>query len=89
MEDQNANNMHTVFSVLSLIIGILGFIFCFIPCFGAYAIYAGIAGTVCGIIGVNMSQKAKAGIGMAVAGIVLSVLAGLIALWQINTLGNL
>ena len=89
MENQEQKNLHTVFSVITLIIGILSFIFCFVPCFGVYALWGGMAGIGCGSMGIYMAKKAHAGIGMAVAGIVISLLATLVALWQWHTLTGL
>jgi len=89
MENQKTSNLHQVLGVLGLIVGILGFIFSFIPCFGIYAIYAGIGGLGCAIAALYLARKANAGIGLAAAGIIMSLLAALVALWQLNALNNL
>jgi hypothetical protein len=86
MTNQTSSNLHTVLGVISLIVGILGFIFSFVPCFGAYSIYAGGGGLLCGIGAIFYAKKANAGIGLAVAGIVMSILASAVALWQMNNI---
>ena len=89
MESQNKqSNSHQAFEVISLVLGILGFIFSFIPCFGAYAIYVGVAGLGCGIAGLILAKKVQAGIGLSTAGILLSALACAVALWQIIKLNE-
>lgn len=87
MDNQSKSNIHQVLGVISLIVGILGFIFSFVPCFGAYAIYAGIGGLGCGIGALVTAKKAGAGIGLATAGIVMSILASAVALWQLDKMG--
>lgn len=87
MNTENSSNMHTTLGVLSLIVGILGFIGSFIPCLGMYAIYAGIGGLCCGIGAVNLAKKANAGTGLATAGIIISLFAAFVALWQMDKLG--
>jgi hypothetical protein len=89
MDNQSSSNIHTVLGVISLIVGVLGFIFSFIPCFGVYAIYAGIGGFLCGIGALVMAKKENAGIGLATAGIVMSILASAVALWQMGKMGIL
>ncbi|MGZ3751010.1 MAG: hypothetical protein ACXVB0_02145 [Mucilaginibacter sp.] len=88
--DQNNSNQNTkksttyqTLGIISLILGILGFIFAFIPCLGMYAIFIAIPGLGCGIGAFVMAKKANAGIGLAVAGLVLSLLATGVASWQI------
>ena len=89
MTTENSSNMHTTLGVLSLIVGILSFIGSFIPCFGMYAIYGGIGGVICGAIAVNLAKKINAETGMATAGIIISILASFVALWQMDKLGAL
>lgn len=59
-------------AVASLILGIIGAIFSFIPVFGAYvAIPLGIIGLILGIVATKKAGKS----GMTTAGIVLSIIA--------------
>ncbi|HZY35458.1 MAG TPA: hypothetical protein VFE53_02350, partial [Mucilaginibacter sp.] len=79
-QNQNNNsNIHQALGVISLIVGILGFILSFIPCFGVYAIYLGVPGLGCGIAAIIMARKVNAAIGLATAGLVMSFLATVVS----------
>lgn len=84
MENQKPSGIHQALGILGLIIGILGLIFSFIPCLGAYAIYAGIAGIVISLAAFFSAKNIGESIGLAVAGLVLSIIASAVALYQIN-----
>ena len=84
MENKKPSGLHQALGVLALIIGILGLLFSFIPCFGMYAIYAGIAGIIIGLAAFFSAKNADASIGLATAGIVLSILTSAIAIWQMG-----
>lgn len=84
MEQQNTTTSGTwkTLAIVSLVLGILAFIFSFVPCLGMYAIIPGIIGLVMGAISMSMAGKINAPKGMAVAGLVCSLLGSAIAGWQ-------
>lgn len=71
-------------AVTSLVLGIISIVFTFIPCFGFVAIATGIIGLIMGILG----RKSVSRHGMAVTGIVLSVISlGLVVLFTVLYVG--
>jgi steroid 5-alpha reductase family enzyme len=62
-------------AVASLVLGIIAFILSFIPCIGIFAIVPAILGIIFGIVGMSSAKKTGQGKGMAVAGLILSILA--------------
>ncbi|MGG9971763.1 DUF4190 domain-containing protein [Ferruginibacter sp. SUN002] len=88
-QQQNAQPQSTTyktFGIISLILGIVAFLFSFIPCLGMYAIFPGILGIVLGVIGFVMANKVNGAKGMVIAGIVLSVLGTAVAYFQYSKL---
>ena len=71
-------------AVTSLVLGIISIVFTFIPCFGFVAIVTGIIGLIMGIIG----RKSTTRHGMAVTGMVLSIISlGLAILFIVLYIG--
>ena len=68
--------------VASLVLGILGVLTAFIPCFGFFALIFGILATIFGAVGYNQAKKGNGKTGMPTAGLILGILATMfIILW--------
>jgi len=66
----------TGMALTGMILGIVGFVLAFIPCIGwVFGIILGILGAVFGSIGIAQAGKSGQGKGMAVTGLVMSILA--------------
>lgn len=77
-------------AVTGLVFGILGFLFAFVPCIGWFGILPGILGTIFSGIGLAQVVRARQGKGVAVSGLVLSILAIIWwPLWTLVILGGL
>src|SRR6478609_8260623 len=72
--------------IAGLVLGILAAILSFIPCLGMYAIFPGIIGLILSIISIVQAGKAGAAKGMAIAGLVCSIVGSCIAGWQWYTI---
>lgn len=68
--------------IAGLVLGILAAVVSFVPCLGMYAIFPGIIGLVLSIISIIQANKAGAAKGMAIAGLVCSLVGTSIAGWQ-------
>lgn len=68
--------------IAGLVLGILAAILSFVPCLGMYAIFPGIIGLVLSVISIVQAGKAGAAKGMAIAGLVCSIVGSSIAVWQ-------
>ncbi len=68
--------------IAGLVLGILAAIISFVPCLGMYAIFPGIIGLVLSVISIVQAGKAGAAKGMAIAGLVCSLVGSSIAVWQ-------
>ncbi len=91
MEQQQivpSSTTYKTFGIISLILGIVAFLFSFIPCLGMYAIFPGILGIVLGVIGFVMANKVNGAKGMVIAGIVLSILGTGVAYFQYKAIGK-
>lgn len=62
------------------VLGLLGFLICWIPLLNIIGILLGVLGAVLAAVGLAKSKKAGAGKGLAIAGLVLGVLAVIIAI---------
>ncbi len=63
-------------AIAGMVLGIIGFLLAFIPCFGwVLAIVLGIIGATLSGIGLGTASRAGGGKGMAISGLVLSILA--------------
>lgn len=72
--------------IAGLVLGILAAIVSFVPCLGMYAMFPGIIGLVLSIISIIQAGKAGAAKGMAIAGLVCSIIGIAIAGWQYSKL---
>lgn len=70
-----------VMGLVGMILGILAVVISFVPCLGMYAMYPGIVGIIFSALGLKKVKK-----GMAIAGLVCSVLGTGIATWQFYTI---
>lgn len=68
--------------IAGLVLGILAAIISFIPCLGMYAFIPGFIGLILSLISFVQANKAGATKGLAIAGIVCSVIGCSIAAWQ-------
>lgn len=75
--------------IAGLVLGILAAVIAFIPCLGTFAIIPGIIGLILSIISFVQANKAGAAKGMAIAGIVCSIVGCSIAGWQWYALSKL
>lgn len=78
---QNVNAGKTL-GIAGMILGIITVIVSFIPCLGMYALIPGVVGLIVSIISINQANKAGAPKGMAVAGLICSIIGCAIAGWQ-------
>jgi hypothetical protein len=74
--------------IAGLVLGILAAILSFVPCLGMYAIFPGIIGLILSIISIVQANKAGAAKGMAIAGLVCSIVGSGIAGWQWYTISK-
>ena len=72
--------------IAGLVLGILAAVVSFVPCLGMYAMFPGIIGLVLSIISIIQANKAGAAKGMAIAGLVWSLVGIAIAGWQYSKL---
>jgi len=68
--------------IAGLILGILAAIISFIPCLGMYAMGPGILGLILSIISIIQANKGGVTKGMAIAGLICSILGTSLAIWQ-------
>lgn len=62
-------------AVAGLVLGIMAIVISFIPCIGLLAIMPAILGIIFSVVGLSQAKKTGQGKGMAIAGLVLSLLA--------------
>jgi hypothetical protein len=77
--------------IAGMVLGIVAVIFSFVPCLGVYALIPGLIGLVLSIVSFVQANKAGAAKGMAIAGIVCSLVGCAIAGYQwkkINDISN-
>ncbi len=65
--------------VASMVLGIVGLVLSFVPCFGAYALFITIPGIVLGRKAMKNAAKTGSGKGMAIAGFVTSIVGTCVA----------
>ena len=69
--------------IASMVLGIVGLVISFIPCLGTYGIFLTVPGLVLGAGAITKASKnGGAGKGVAVAGLVCSIIGSVIAGWQ-------
>lgn len=74
--------------VASLVLGIVGLVISFIPCLGMYGLFLTVPGVVLGFVGLIMAAKKNAPKGLAIAGVVCSIIGTIIAGWQYKKLSE-
>lgn len=74
--------------IAGLVLGIVAVVFSFVPCLGAYAFFPGIIAIVLSAISMSQANKANAPKGLAIAGLVCSIVGTSIAAWQWYTLNK-
>lgn len=62
-------------AVAGLVLGIVAIVLGFVPCIGILAIIPAILGIIFSIMGLSQAKKTGQGKGMAIAGLILSILA--------------
>jgi hypothetical protein len=63
------------FGVAALVLGIVAIVISFIPCVGIFAAVPAVFGVIMGIVGLIVGMTGRGGIGMPIAGLLLSILA--------------
>lgn len=79
----NAGNDGKGISTAGLVVGIIALVLSFIPCLGMWAMLPAIVGIVLSAIGMNQAGKAGAQKGMALGGLICSIIAAAIAAYWI------
>ncbi len=72
--------------IAGLVLGIVAAVVAFVPCLGMYAIIPGVIGLILSIVSIIQANKAGAAKGMAIAGLVCSLIGISIAYWQYSKL---
>lgn len=72
--------------VAGLVLGILAAVISFVPCLGMYAMVPGVIGLILSVISIIQANKAGAAKGMAIAGLICSLVGIAIAGWQYTKL---
>jgi hypothetical protein len=68
--------------IAGMILGIVAIIVSFVPCFGFWAIVLAVVGLVLSVVSMSQAKKAGASKGMAIAGLICSILAIIIgSIW--------
>lgn len=80
---QNAKATGKGLGVAGLIIGIVACVFSFVPCLGMYAILPAIVGLVLSAIAMKQAGASNSPKGMAIGGLITSIIAALIAIYWI------
>ena len=79
MENQITNTETTSagqgMGIAALVLGVLGVITAFIPCFGMFAILFGVLATIFGAVGLTQAKKGSGGKGLPLSGLVLGIIA--------------
>lgn len=79
---QPAANNGKGLGIAGMILGILAIILSFIPCFGVWAIIFAVVGVILSAISLSQAKKAGTSKGMAIAGLICSILAIIIgSIW--------
>ena len=74
--------------IVSLVCGILALLLAFVPCVGMFAIPIEAVALVFGIISIVKAEKTKSPIGMAVAGLITSIVAFILSIAWIVVIGR-
>jgi hypothetical protein len=74
--------------IAGLVLGIIAVVFSFVPCLGAYAVIPGALAIVLSAVSISQANKANASKGLAIAGLVCSIVGTCIGAWQWYTLNK-
>jgi hypothetical protein len=91
MENTTSNsnpNAGKGLGIAGLVLGIIAVVFSFVPCLGAYAVFPGALAIVLSAISISQANKANAPKGLAIAGLVCSIVGTSIGAWQWYTLNK-
>lgn len=87
MEETTKNsNAGKGLGTASLVLGIVAAVVSFIPCLGMWALVPGVIGLVLSIISISQANKAGAPKGMAIAGLVCSIIGCCVGAWWLYAL---
>jgi len=88
--NQEETNAGQAMGIAALVLGILGVLTAFIPCFGFFALIFGVLAIIFGAIGLSQAKKGNGKTGMPKAGLVLGIVAtAFIILWLVVFAGIL
>src|SRR5919106_5073070 len=68
------------FAVAAMVLGIVGAVFGLIPLTAPVAFICGLLGVIFGFIGIRRARRVRVGMGMAVAGLVLGIIAVMLSI---------
>ena len=74
--------------VASLVLGIVGLVISFVPCLGMYGLFLTVPGVVLGFVGLFTAAKSNAPKGLAIAGLICSIIGTIVAGWQYKKLSE-
>lgn len=80
---ENQEKKMNVLGLIGMILGISALVISFVPCLGVYAVFPGILGIILSIIGLKKINK-----GMAIAGLICSLLGTGVASYQYYVLSQ-
>lgn len=83
---QSQSTAHKPLGIAALVLGILAFVFSFVPCLGMYAVFPGALGIILGAVAFFLASKADAGKGLIIASVLLSLAGTGVAVYQMITL---
>lgn len=86
MTQPQSSGTYKTFGIIALVLGILAFVFSFVPCLGIYAMYPGFLGVILGVVAFFQANKAGAQKGMIITALALSVVGTGVAVWQYTQL---
>jgi len=85
----NQNKPSNTLAIIGLVLAIIAILFSFIPCLGTLAFIPGIIGLILSVIAFLKAKDNGDPKGMAIGGIVVSILACAISAFQIYAIGNM
>jgi hypothetical protein len=86
--EQTPTNAGQTLGIIGLILGILTFLFGFIPCIGVIAIVPGIAAIIISAIGLSQANKNNGARGINIGALIVSIIGVLVAsIWLVFVVG--
>ena len=86
-EEQTKTKAGMGLGIAGLVLGILALVFSFIPCLGMYAMFPGALAIIFAAIALYQANKGNGSKGMIIAGLVVSIIATIIAIYQMMVVG--